>query len=74
MIDIEDDFAIAIPAVIPEIGRRDVDRLFVQSHLAQGSCGEPQVPKACPAVGLEVACIGTGESFDELVPAGMAGQ
>jgi len=72
VIDIEDDFTIAIPAAILETSRGDVDRWFVQPHLAEDPRGEPQVPKARPAVGMKVASFRTGESLDELVPAGMA--
>src|SRR6266568_3658687 len=74
VIDVEDDFTIAMPAATLETGRGGVDRRFVQPHLAEDPGGEPQVPKACPAVGMKVACFGTGESFDELAPAGMVGQ
>ncbi len=73
MIHVEDDFTVAIPAAIFETGRKGVDRWVVQPHREEDR-GEPEIPKARPAVGLKVACFRTGESFNELLPTVMARQ
>jgi hypothetical protein len=73
-VHVEDNFAIAIPTTTPEEGRRSLDRRVVHSHFAEDLLGKPHVSKASPPLVLEVASLGTTQSFEEFIPTGMAGQ
>ena len=74
MIDIEDDFAIAVPAVVLEVGDANVNGCRPHSHLGQDLPCESQVTEACPALLPEITAIGAGEARYELVPPRMTGQ
>ena len=74
MIDIEDDFAIAVPTVVLEISDANVNGRRPHSHLGQDLARESEVTEACPTLLPETTAIGAGKTRYELVPPRMTGQ
>jgi hypothetical protein len=70
---IEEHFAIAISAVILEVGDRNLDRRFVKTHVFEDLLGKPEVAKAGPVGRLDVASLRAHQSINEPIPTAMAG-
>jgi hypothetical protein len=72
--DVDDDLAVAIPAVVLEVSDTNVNGCWPHADLGQDLPRESHITEACPAMLPEIAAFRAGEKLHELAPPGMTGQ